>query len=188
MERVDMKKLETAIVYLQRLADGKNPVNNVVVDEDSVINNPNVIRCMFFVKEILEEVKKQQGYVGKRAKKNEKLDFPIDVLALFNYEEDKSISKLVAQLNDLIDVEVYKKLSYKMIIQWLKENGFLQEIFSQEMNKTITMPTEIGINIGIRTENRTSMRGGEYILIIYDKKAQEYIVHNMEKILHDSVE
>lgn len=166
----------------------KNPVNNTAVDEDLVINNPNVIRCMFFVKEILEEVKKQQEYMRKRIKKDGKLDFPIDVLTLFNYEKDKSISKFIAQLNDLIDVEVYKKLNYKVIIQWLKINGFLQEIFSQEMNKTITMPTEMGINIGIRTENRTNIRDGEYTLIIYGKKAQEYIVHNMIKILQSVAE
>ena len=29
MESVDMKKLETAIVYLQRIADGNNPINNL---------------------------------------------------------------------------------------------------------------------------------------------------------------
>ena len=56
MESVDMKKLETAIVYLQRIADGNNPINNLPAEEDSVLNNPNVIRCMFFVKEVLEEV------------------------------------------------------------------------------------------------------------------------------------
>ena len=54
MESVDMKKLETAIVYLQRIADGNNPINNLPADEDSVLNNPNVIRCMFFVKEVLD--------------------------------------------------------------------------------------------------------------------------------------
>ncbi len=29
MESVDMKKLETAIQYLQRIADGRHPVNNM---------------------------------------------------------------------------------------------------------------------------------------------------------------
>ena len=64
MELVDMKKLETAIVYLQRISDGNNPINNLPADEDSVLNNPNVIRCMFFVREILEEVKRNNGYIG----------------------------------------------------------------------------------------------------------------------------
>lgn len=36
MEIIDMKKLETAIVYLERIAEG---------------HNPNVIRYMYFVKD-----------------------------------------------------------------------------------------------------------------------------------------
>ena len=52
------KKLEIAILYLQRITEGRNPVNNMPVDEDSVINNPNVVRCMSFIKEVLE------GYIG----------------------------------------------------------------------------------------------------------------------------
>ena len=44
---IDLKKLDTAILYLQRIADGNNPVNNMPAEDDSVLNNPNVIRCMF---------------------------------------------------------------------------------------------------------------------------------------------
>ncbi len=106
MESVDMKKLETAIIYLQRIVEGNNPINNLPVDEDSVLNNPNVIRCMFFVKDILEEVRKNNGYIGKKGKKSEKQEFPVEVLSRFSYREDQSISKLVAQINEDIDVNV----------------------------------------------------------------------------------
>lgn len=92
MESVDMKKLETAIVYLQRISDGNNPINNLPADEDSVLNNPNVIRCMFFVKEILEEVKRNNGYIGKKAKKSDRMDFPIEVLRSFIYREDNNFT------------------------------------------------------------------------------------------------
>lgn len=182
MELVDMKKLETAIVYLQRISDGNNPINNLPADEDSVLNNPNVIRCMFFVKEILEEVKRNNGYIGKKAKKSDKLEYPVEVLDSFSYREDKSISKFVEQINELVDGDIYKKVNYKLITQWLKLNGFLQEEHSQD-NKTITIPTEKGIQLGIRTEKRSNSRGIEYILVIYGKNAQEYIVQNIEKII-----
>lgn len=183
MESVDVKKLETAIVYLQRITDGNNPISNMPANEDSVLNNPNVIRCMFFVKEVLEEVKRNGGYIGKKVKKSDKIGFPVEVLEAFSYKEDKAISKLVAQINELVDENVYKRLNYKVITQWLKLNGFLQEEYSQEFNKTITLPSEKGIKLGIRAERRNSSRGVEYMLVIYDRQAQEYIVQNMEKIL-----
>lgn len=183
MESIDMKKLETAIVYLQRIADGNNPINNLPADEDSVLNNPNVIRCMFFVKDVLEEVKRNGGYIGKKAKKSDKLEFPIETLKTFTYREDKAISRFMDQLNEGLDDNTYKKLNYKPITQWLKLNGFLQEEDSLEFKKIITMPTQKGIQLGIRAERRNSSRGMDYMLLIYGKQAQEYIVQNLEKIL-----
>lgn len=97
---------------------------------------------MFFVKEVLEEVKRNNGYIGKKSKKSDKPDFPIEVLASFTYKEDKAISKFVEQINELVNGDIYKKVNYKTITQWLKLNGFLQEEHSQEFNKTITLPTE----------------------------------------------
>ena len=38
--------------------------------------------------------------------------------------------------------------------------------------------------MGIRSERRNSSRGVEYMLVIYGKQAQEYIVRNMEKIIY----
>ena len=183
MESIDMKKLETAIVYLQRIADGNNPINNLPADEDSVLNNPNVIRCMFFVKDVLEEVKRNGGYIGKKAKKRDKLEFPIEMLKSFVYREDKAISRFVDQLNEGLDDNTYKKLNYKPITQWLKLNGFLQEEDNMEFKKTITMPTQKGTRLGIRVERRSNSRGMDYMMLIYGKQAQEYIVQNLEKIL-----
>lgn len=178
-----MKKLETAIVYLQRIADGNNPINNLPADEDSVLNNPNVIRCMFFVKDVLEEVKRNGGYIGKKTKKSDKLEFPIEMLKSFVYREDKVISRFVDQLNEGLDENNYKKLNYKPITQWLKLNGFLQEEDDIEFKKTITMPTPRGIQLGIRTERRRNSRGMDYVMLIYGKETQEYIVQNLEKVL-----
>lgn len=39
MEMVDIKKLETAILYIQRIVNGNNPVNNMPLEDDAVLNN-----------------------------------------------------------------------------------------------------------------------------------------------------
>ena len=184
MEFVDKKKLETAILYLQRIADGNNPVNNMPAEEDTVLNNPNVIRCMYFVKEVLEEVKRNNGCIGKGVKRSDKQEFPMEALAAFAYREDQAISKLVGQINESVDDRVYRKLTYKPIVQWLKLNGLLIEEFSQEFNKPITLPTEKGNRLGIRAEKRYSPQGVGYMQIFYGKQAQEFIVQNMETILN----
>ena len=105
------------------------------------------------------------------------------MLSSFSYKEDKAISKLVEQINESVDTDIYKKVNYKPIKQWLMLNGFLQEEYSREFNKTITLPTEKGIKLGIRTEKRSGSGGREYMIVVYGKQAQEYIVQNIEKIL-----
>lgn len=188
MEPVDMEKLNTALAYIQRIADGKNPVNNQYVEEDAVLNNPNVIRCMYFVKDVLEEVRRNQGYIGKKAGKKAIPDFPLAALSAFRYEEDRNITGLVGQLNGLTDTSECKKLSYTPISRWLKLNGYLNEEFSAEVNKQMTMPTEKGRQLEIYTEKRTSLYGNDYLAVIYGRTAQEFIVRNMEKILSGEIE
>ena len=96
MEIVDLNKLDVAIKYVQRLADGCNPVNNLPAEEDSVPSNPNVIRCMFFVKEVLEEVRHNKGLIGSKQAKSRKEPFPFEILKKFQYQK---ISLLQIDLN-----------------------------------------------------------------------------------------
>ena len=90
MEMVDIKKLETAILYIQRIVNGNNPVNNMPLEDDAVLNNQNVTRCMSFVKDVLEEIKKNDGYIGRKPR-IKKIDFPIQKLDSFEYKSDKTI-------------------------------------------------------------------------------------------------
>lgn len=99
---------------------------------------------MYFVKEVLEEVRRQDGYTGGRIKRADKLAFPMAVLANFVYREDLAISKFVKQINEPVDDKIYQKLSYKPITLWLKSHGFLTEEFNQEFQKSVTMPTDKG--------------------------------------------
>ena len=83
MEKIDLKKLDAAIEYVQRIADGHDPVCNTETACDSVLNNPNVIRCMYFVKEVLLAVRRNDGAVGGTAPKAKKEPFPYEILQEF---------------------------------------------------------------------------------------------------------
>lgn len=185
MEVIDSKKLETALIYIDRIANGNNPISNMPAGDDAVLNNPNVIRCMFFVKEVLKEVQRNGGMVGAKPKKREKEEFPYGVVKEYRYQNDTSITKIVEGLNQLIDTEVYKKIGIKTIVQWLILNEYLCEV-SDEAGKIIKKPTVKGEALGIREENR-EFNGRKYIAVIYNRQAQEFIVHNLEKIINGEV-
>lgn len=182
MGTIDMRKLDIAIKYVQRIADGYNPVNNMVAKEDSVLNDPNVIRCMFFVKEILEEVQRNNGVIGRRSEKPRKEPFPFEILKEFRYQEDKSIAHFLAQVQLPLEGRNIKKIVPQTITSWLKKAGYLTEEYSQEVDKLSTVPTEKGKNLGIYTEVRT-YPGSTYLAVIYNRNAQEFLVKNLEGIV-----
>ena len=183
---IDQKKLDIAIAYISRMADGSNPVNNRPMPEHEILNDPNVIRCMFFVKEILEEVKRNDGYIGRRPRTNRdssKQEYPLEALKEFRYSGDKSITRLVDQINNLADMTVYQKITYIPITAWLKQNGYLGEEQTEENGKKRTVVTDKGRETGIKSELRRNAKDQEYVYITYGRTAQEFIVSNMDKIL-----
>lgn len=184
MEQIDMKKLETAIIYIQRIADGKNPINNMPADDDAVMNDPNVVRCMFFVKEVLEEVQRSGGVIGRNTKKASNRDYSFETLKTFVYVEDKPISRLVDQMNEGIDKDINKKYTYKPITDWLINNGYLEVVHIEEMDKDFKFPTEKGKELGISAVLKRNAKGVDYYSTVYDKSAQEFIVKNVEYIFN----
>lgn len=186
MESVDLRKLDIAIEYVQRMSEGYNPVNNIPADDDSVLNNPNVIRCMFFVKEVLKEVKRNNGLIGSKREKAKKEPFPFEILKEFHYEEDKSISHLLRQIQSPAGEKNIKKISIQTITTWLKNADYLTEEYCQEAGKISTVPTEKGKALGIYTELR-SYSNNTYLIVIYNRNAQEFLVKNLEAIVNGEV-
>ena len=184
LKQYDIVKLEKAILYAQRIADGCNPVNNSPVEEDSVLQNPNVIRCMYFIKEVLEEVHKNRGYVGGKPKNSDKRPFPLEARDLFTYKEDKAISRVVEQINEPLDEYTYQKLSYKTVMKWLLRQGYLHEqVYEKYENKTFKVSTHKGLQLGIRIEERVRADGAGYVITLYGQQAQEFIVDNLEAMI-----
>lgn len=188
MEQFETNKLELAIACICRIADGKDPITGLDAPKESVINDTNVIRCMFFIKEVLEAVKKNDYCVGKQPKR-EKADLPYapkEAIAPFVYQGEKTITKVVEQINSLFDQTKYKKIGYAVITTSLKLNGYLEEQ-RDENGKIISVASEKGSAIGMRSESRTSMYGKPYMATIYGRQAQEFIVKNLEKIIDGEV-
>ena len=182
MKQFDLEKVETALTFVERIADGKNPINNDMADADDVMNDPIIIRSMFFVKDVLAELKDNNGIIGKTGG-NKKKEFPIETLDSFRYSEVKTITRLTEQLNSGIDESVYKKLSYRTITDWLKKEGYLIETEDSKLGKKVTLTTEKAQAIGITHSLQTSMSGNSYYRIEYDRTAQEIVVQNLPSML-----
>ena len=52
----ELEKIEYAKSFIDKLANGINPLDNTPIPEDDIANNVRISRCFFYVSGILEDV------------------------------------------------------------------------------------------------------------------------------------
>ena len=175
MKQFDQMKLDVAIKYVERIADGCNPVNNTPLDNNDILNNPNIIRCMYFIKDVLEEVRRNGGTIGGKSTKEPTIPFPVEILDEFVYREDMGITHVLNQIYEPIVNMDAKKVSVTKVTAALKEEGYLLDESNQETGKTRKIPSDKGKELGIYLVER-EYNGRIYQSVTYNKIAQEYVV------------
>lgn len=187
MEMFDTEKLDRAVGIIHQIAEGKDPLTGEKMEEDALLNDPVLIRDMFFIKEVLQAVRRNDGKVSAKTSGTGKKKFPLECLAEFEYEKDKPISRFLDQLKELAHDPNVKGIGTKSVTDWLRSMGFLEDHIDSVNNKKETVVTARGIDFGLYMQPRVSLYGREYTVILYGRSAQEYIVRNMEAILNGEV-
>ena len=191
MENIDVQKLSVAIEYVNRLANGNNPLNNAPLADDEVLDNPNIIRCMFFVRDVLKMVYNNGGVITEKTKKKKtkSVPFPEELLSQFEYRQDQSINNFINQLYEPLADKDIRKISGTTIAQRLEGNGYIKTEYNEEMEKEIRVPTEKGMAIGMRVERREGRPPypSVFYTIIYNQQAQEFLVANFISLLSGEV-
>lgn len=188
MSTYDLKRLETAIQYIRRMTEGRNPVTNRPAPENEVLINTNVNRCLKFVQEVLEDVHAAGGTVGKpprrtAAPKPQVYEtFPYEVLDRYRYIQDQQISYFLKQIEDLLPEDQEMKVRATMLTDWLRENEYLVRQKMENSEKEVSVPTQKGIDLGLYSE-KAGMFPNEYYRVYYNEKAQRFLVDNFRRIL-----
>lgn len=163
--------------WIQKLANGINPLDGSVIPDSDIVNNVHISRCLFYVAEILDAAVKK---VGRKSKEYE-LDFNIspEDLAKVNIEEKTCISNFVKEINKFVP-ENMKPMSYGKILSWLIANGYIEEVEIDNLGKK-KKPTASGCSIGISAELREGT-SGPYWAVVYNPNAQRFILNNIYAI------
>ena len=182
MKKVDLAKLDVAIKYVERIAEGCNPINHTPVENDDILNNPNIIRCMYFIKDVLEEIRYNDGVIGGKRERASVIPFPTKVLEDFTYKEDLSITHVLSQIYEPLAGMNVKKISVTKVTSVLKEEGDLLEERDPETGKLSKVPSDKGKVLGIYMAER-EFNGRIYQTVMYNRSAQEYIVQLLKQII-----
>ena len=105
----ELEKIEYAKVFIDKLANGINPLDDSTIKEDDIVNNVRLSRCFFYVSDILRQVIENGGVVSKRAR-GKKFSLNADQLAKFNYSNISiPISEIAKRINALLEDDEMKK-------------------------------------------------------------------------------
>lgn len=182
----EVEKIAYARGYIEKLANGINPLNDQPVPDDDLLNNIRISRCLFYVSDLLRQVEEHGGIVGKSVKEKKTpflLDYDDRLKFLFS-ETPIAVSEITNRINDLIDTEHMKKLSYKHILDWLIEIDALT-VVTDTNGKSAKTPTTRGKTLGISTEQRQG-QNGVYTVIVYNREAQQFILDNLDAVVEVS--
>lgn len=182
-----MTELETiarAKMYIDKLANGINPLDDTAVAENDVVNNVRISRCLFFVSDTLRRVLENGGVgVTSRVKKN-KFKITAEELEKFEFSDRPiPVSEITKRINDIADTENSTKLSHNTITSWLSEIGMLNEMINTEGKKR-KRPTAEGAELGIFVKEVTS-QNGTFNVVFYNKSAQKFIVDNIPSVIEN---
>ena len=177
------EKFLKAKSYLDKLANGINPITNELASENDTINNIHISRCLFYVSDVLRNLIENNNNPQK--KKNSKISFSVTPQQLADYVFDDNpitVTEITKKLNSLIDTEEMKGIKTTSITNWLIKINML-EYFADENGKNHKIPTENGIQLGITTQERLGMYGS-YKVVLYDSNVQQFILDNIDTIAY----
>lgn len=181
----ELEKMQRAKMYMDKLANGIDPISDRELPEDSALNQVRLSRCFFYVADVFRQVIENGGVVSATKRpKRERFSLPAELVSRVQLSEQPlRISDLVARINEHVDPGTMRRLSPASITNWLLEKGFLAAQKSAE-GKSIRLPTEQGRYIGLSTEIRSGQYG-EYQTVLYNQEAQRFVLDNLDTILKE---
>ncbi len=182
----ELEKIAYAKSFIDKLANGINPLDDAPIPDNDIANNVRLSRCFFYVSDILRQVYENGGVT--KPKRIPKIPFSVSVERLERFEysaEPIPVSEIAKRIYAMADNENMEKVSYRQINQWLLNIGMLY-LHDFGGRKPVRRPTEEGNQIGIITETRMG-RYGEYQVVLYHEEAQRFILDNLAAVVATEV-
>ena len=180
----ELETLQRAKMYIEKLANGIDPLTETEITDDSVINNVRISRCLFYVSGVLEKVIENGGEVKKTVVRAKAFAITDEQLQRVEVSEDAVGISIIAKRIEAVLDEGVKKVSASRITTWLLNEGYLSEFIRG--NKKNKEATQKGESIGIFTVDAVSLNGVPYRKTIYNADAQQFVINNILQIADET--
>lgn len=173
----DQNKRIVAIDWINKLANGINPLDGRTLPDSDIVNNVHISRCLFYVSHMLEDAGKK---TSSRQKQYE-LEFQLtpEIASKVYIAESTGVTMFVKEINKVIP-ENMQPLAASKVTRWLVSIGYLVEQQNSD-GRNYKAPTELGMSIGMTSAWRDGSQG-QYLAVSYDANAQHFILENLFKL------
>lgn len=172
---IDAEKTKSAKEWIEKLANGVNPLNNTPLNDTDIVNDVHISRCLFYVAEVLENSLHSKA---SKSGKNYAREFALsndDVLRV-NLFPESGITNFVKEINKVVPADM-RPISVTQVLRWLLNAGLLEEVVLED--KKTKQATEKGVAIGIQSGWKDSGTGQRIFASTYSINAQKYILANV---------
>ncbi len=173
-----IEQLKRAKIFMDKLADGINPVTNTDVDADT-LRNAQIIDCFKYVSNVLDEDIKHNAQRRKYGKKA--VYITQDQISKLQIVEKCKVSDIAKEINKVIEENETRCFQSVWISDWLVANGYLYK-----NTNGIRVASEEGEKIGITSQLIKRQRDDnkqDFYVNYYNSNAQKIIFQHLDDIL-----
>lgn len=163
-----------------KLAEGKEPYSGVPFKSTEFLNDPKIIRCFFFVADVLKEA--SHGGIGHQPAPEKYVFSKEDLVKAILPEGNLGANAFCKAINDAIDPYKSKKITGAALNKHLKNLGILGEEKIEKGSRTIT--NENSAEFGFIMEKR-EFEGREYEQVMITDKGKKYLLENLIHIMNN---
>ncbi len=184
----ERERMNYAKLYLEKMADGINPLNGEPVAPDDLVRDPHISNCLMYVADIVAAVLENGGTEEQpepRERRSRRSDYYItdeQRSQLQVTEEPAYVSDIARELSKFSKENGCKQLSAAKLNLWLLSVGMLEERDIGRGNPA-KVATSAGEAIGIRSEDAIDGKGQPFFRTLYSKDAQQFVLDNLDGIL-----
>ena len=184
----ELEKIQYTKSFVDQMANGVNPITGEPIPETDLLRHERISCCMQYVSNILQqtiiktEAEQQREQVRRLLSDRPSFTLPYEKRKQISLSDSPvSVSQIVRQINDQIEDPNMRRLQSKQVTEWLTVMGMLA-VKNDQKGIPIKYPTDKGKQIGITSEHR-SARGETYLVAVYSREAQQFIIDNLDAII-----
>jgi hypothetical protein len=177
----EKEKLVKAGEVLNKMANGVNPLTGESIVQESFLQDPRIVRCLFYIKDILQKLAEGDFRTGPRpvrfsitAEEKRRIELPPGKIG---------VNQFARCINQVIDINRSLKLTGVELNKRLKKMGILAEQ-PGEKGKTRTAINAKSKDYGIEMEKR-SFQGNEYEMVLFNEAGKKFLLDNLEMIMKE---